>query len=246
MVAPHEAAIGEPSDPDLDEAVKLDAALPDIDWTDLPPGVESTTFMAPSGPLAMLCIGNPTDPHILLAPGVTGSKEDFILMMPGLAAAGFFVQAYDLAGQYESGPAGPENLAVPRRHYDYDLFADDMVAILQAGRGRTHVLGYSFAGTVAQVAFAKRPDLFASLTFLSCPPQPGQGFRGVSRIGWISGLASGKVGAALMIWGLHRNVTHVPPGRQRFVEHRFDHTRVAAVEDIIGLMKRAPDELALL
>jgi pimeloyl-ACP methyl ester carboxylesterase len=231
---------------ELDEAAQLDADLDDRDWTILAEGTIRSQFLAPSGALAVISIGNPAHPRVLLAPGVTGSKEDFTLMMPELAAAGYFVQAYDLAGQFESSAAGPERLSPARKHYDYDLFVDDMIAILAAGTTPVHVLGYSFAGTVAQLAYARRPDLFASITLLSAPPQPGQGFRGVKRIGWFSGLATGRVGAALMIWGLHRNVTHVPPGRQAFVDGRFALTRVAAVRDIIDLMMRAPDVRPLL
>lgn len=227
----------------LDAAAVADAAIPDLDWTVLPEGVVRSTFDAPSGPLAMISLGEPTAPRVVLAPGVTGSKEDFSLMLPGLAAAGYHVQAFDLAGQYESALAGPQNLDPPRERYDYDLFVDDLIAVLEAGRTPSHVLGYSFAGTIAQLAYVRRPELFGSLTFLSCPPEPGQGFRGVSRIGWASGLTTGRIGAALMIWGLARNVTRVPPGRQRFVEHRFDYTRREAVEDIIAMMKCAPDSL---
>ncbi len=219
----------------------MDAELLDRDWTVHPDGVQVSFFEAPSGLLAMISLGDPGNPHVLLVPGVTGSKEDFALMMPGLAAAGYFVQSYDIAGQYESSNAGPERLPVPREHYDYRLFVDDMVAILQQAPGPVHVLGYSFAGTVAQLALVLHPRLFASLTLLSCPPQPGQGFRGVSWIGWFSGLATGQIGAALMIWGLHRNFTRVPPGRLDFVDRRLEITRVAAVEDVIRLMKRAPD-----
>ena len=225
----------------VDEAMELDAALPDRDWTVLPDGALRSEFAAPSGMLAMVSMGDPSHPRIVLVPGVTGSKEDFTLMLPTLAAAGFFVQSYDLAGQYESHAAGPENLTPPRAAYDYDLFVDDLIAVLEHGSGAVHVLGYSFAGVVAQLGYLRRPDLFASLTLLSCPPEPGQSFRGVSRVGRFSGLASAKVASSLMVWGLHRNVTHVPPGRQDFVELRFDLTRMSAVEDIFGLMMKAPD-----
>ncbi len=162
-------------------------------------------------------------------------------MMPLLAAAGFRVESFDMAGQYESSAAGPENLSPPRRHYDHQLFVDDLLSVLESGTTPVHVLGYSFAGTVSQIAFAQRPELFASLTLLSCPPEPGQGFRGVKRLGPFTGLATGRVGAALMIWGVRRNFTHVPPGRLAFVRARFALTRRGAVRDIISLMKRAPD-----
>ncbi|WP_349898354.1 alpha/beta fold hydrolase [Parafrigoribacterium soli] len=224
----------------FDEVAARDANLPDIDWTVLPEGSRSIRFDAPSGSLAVVTLGDPANPAVLLAPGVTGSKEDFSLMLPELAAAGYYVVSYDLAGQYESANAGPENLRPPRSHYDYELFAGDMIALLE-WTGRAHVLGYSYAATVAQIALVRRPELFASLTLLSCPPEPGQGFRGVSRIGWFSGLANGSIGAALMIWGIKRNFTRVTPGRLRFVNLRFAVTRRQAVRDIIELMMNAPD-----
>ena len=228
------------------QAQRLDAALPDLDWTALPEGTETYWHDAPSGRLATIALGDTSAPRVVLVPGVTGSKEDFILMMPLLAEAGFRVESFDMAGQYESGAAGPENLAPPRKHYDHELFVDDMISVLGAGSAPVHVLGYSFAGTVAQLAFAERPELFASLTLLSTPPEPGQGFRGVKRLGPFTGLATGRIGAALMIWGVRKNFTHVPPGRLAFVRERFAHTRRSAVADIISLMKRAPDVRPLL
>lgn len=224
-----------------DEAARRDAELPDIDWTVLPDGARSIRFDAPSGSLAVVALGDPANPTVLLAPGVTGSKEDFSLMLPDLAAAGYHVVSYDLAGQYESADAGPERLHPPRRHYDYELFVGDMIALLEWLGGPAHVLGYSYAATVAQIALVQRPELFSSITLLSCPPEPGQGFRGVSRIGWFSGLANGRVGAALMIWGIRRNFTKVTASRLRFVNLRFGVTRRQSVRDIIELMMHAPD-----
>jgi pimeloyl-ACP methyl ester carboxylesterase len=225
----------------VDDAFILDSRIPDLDWTVLPEGVTASRFAAPSGSLATIEAGERGRPRIVLVPGVTGSKEDFILMMLPLAEAGFHVLAYDMAGQYESRDAGPENLQPPARHYDHDLFVTDLVAVLESAPGPVHVLGYSFAGTVAQLALVRRPELFLSLTLLSAPPQSGQGFRGVKRIGWISGLTTGRVGAALMIWGVTQNFVHVPAGRLAFVRERFLLTRRSSVADIISLMKRAPD-----
>jgi pimeloyl-ACP methyl ester carboxylesterase len=223
------------------DAARRDAQLPDIDWAVLPEGARGIRFEAPSGSLAVATMGDPADPAVLLAPGVTGSKEDFSLMFPDLVAAGYYVVSYDLAGQYESADAGPEHLTPPRTRYDYELFVADMIAMLEWLGGPVHVLGYSYAATVAQIALDRRPELFASITLLSCPPEPGQGFRGVSRIGWFSGLANGRVGAALMIWGIKRNFIKVTSGRLRFVNQRFALTRRQAVRDIIELMMDAPD-----
>ena len=112
--------------------------------------------------------------------------------------------------------------------------------MLEAGEP-AHVLGYSFAGTVAMLALARRPDLVRSLTLLATPPEPGNGFRGVRGFGPFSGLAGGRIGAALMIWGIRTNQNHVPPLRLEFVRMRFDYTSRRSVRDIIRLMKRAPD-----
>lgn len=230
-----------PTDDSSGPEAALDAALPDLDWTVLPAGAVRTGFDAPSGTLAMVSLGDPGHPRIVLVPGVTGSKEDFSLMLPILARGGYCAQSYDQAGQYESWDAGPSRLNPPRAHYDYDLFVEDLIAVLESSTAPAHVLGYSFAGTVAQLALVRRPELFASLTLLSCPPEPGQGFRGVKRIGWISGLTTGGIGASLMIWGIRCNFVPVPPGRLRFVLDRLKVTNHASVRDIIRMMKRAPD-----
>jgi pimeloyl-ACP methyl ester carboxylesterase len=226
----------------VDEAVLLDEAIADIDWTRLPDGAEHDVVEAPSGPLATLSMGRIGTRRVLLVPGVTGSKEDFALMLPLLAAAGYRAESFDMAGQYESASAGPP----AGWHYDHELFVRDLLFMLERDDAPVHVLGYSFAGTVAQLAYAARPELFASLTLLSCPPQPGQGFRGVKRLGRFTGLTTGRVGAALMIWGVKRNFTKVPPGRLDFVHHRFRFTNRRSVRDIISLMKRAPDLRAVL
>jgi pimeloyl-ACP methyl ester carboxylesterase len=225
----------------VDEAAKHDAEIPDFDWSVVPAGVQRGWFDVPSGRLAALLAGEPGEPRVVLVPGVTGSKEDFSLMMPLLADAGYRVESYDLAGQYESANAGPENLSPPSPRYDLDLFVNDLIAVLERGRTPAHVLGYSFAATVAQLAALRRPDLVASLTLQSPPPETGQTFRGVKRIGWISNLVNGRVGGALMIWGIQQNYTKVPPGRHAFVVSRFRLTRRSSVGDVIGLMMRTPD-----
>ena len=170
----------------IDEALARDRAIPDLDWRMFPEGTERDMFPAPSGGLARLSLGGPDRRRVVLLPGVTGSKEDFTIMFPLLADAGYRVESYDLAGQFESHAAGPENLSPPRARYDYRLYLDDLFAVLESGPVPAHVLGYSFAGLVAQLALAERPELFASLTLLSTPPAAGQVFRGVKRIGWLS------------------------------------------------------------
>lgn len=174
-----------------------------------------------------------------------GSKEDFSLMLPELSSAGYFAFSYDLAGQYESAGAGPEQLHPPRSRYDYDLFVDDLIAVLTL-YGRAHVVGYSFAGVVVQLTALRRPDLFRSMTLLGCPPRGGQSFRGVSRIGWLAPLVGDRISADLIVWGVRRNIIGAPAGRMKLVNRRFTVTRRDSTRDMVRLMRHAPDLRAAL
>lgn len=228
----------------IDDARERDRSIPDLDWRVFPDGTEYDVFTAPSGGLARRALGDVGRERVLLLPGVTGSKEDFTLMFPLLADAGYRVESYDLAGQYESHAAGPENLHPPRAMYDYRLFIDDLIAVVESGSAPVHVLGYSFAGLVTQLALAERPELFASLTLLSTPPASGQVFRGVKRIGWLSSHLTPRQAAGLLIWGVSNNLNKVPPRRFAFVKSRFDLTRRQSVDDIAAAAMRTPDVAA--
>ncbi|HWD62628.1 MAG TPA: alpha/beta hydrolase [Humibacter sp.] len=217
-------------------AIAKDASIGEVDWAQPPPGTIVGRFAAPSGSLATWAMGDPSNPRVVLVPGVTGSKEDFALLGPILVEGGYSVLSYDLAGQYESADAAPG----PTGHYDYDLFVNDLIAVLESG-APAHLLGYSFAGSVAQLVAVRRPDLVRSLTLLTAPPLPGQTFRGVRMIGWISSLTSAHQGAGLMIWGIVTNKNKVGPARLEFVRSRFESTSRQSVDDIIALMRRTPD-----
>ncbi len=165
-------------------------------------------------------LGDPDAPRVVLVSGVAGSKEDFILLFPLFAAAGYRVESFDIAGHYGSVGAGPQNLDPPREHYDYPLFVDDLIAILEDGATPAHVLGYSFAGLVAELALVQRPDLFASLTLMAAPPATGQVFRGVKHIGPISDMPPHRA-AGLILWGIRYNLNRTPPLRIAFVRERM-------------------------
>lgn len=238
-------AVPDPRSLTTEHARRLDEAIGPTAWDSPPPGVERTAFRVPSGELAALVAGDPDAPRIVLVPGATGSKEDFVLMIPLLAQAGYRVEAIDLAGQYESAAAGPERLQPPRRRYDLDLFVDDLIAVLRAGRTPAHLLGYSFAGIVAQTVAAREPELVASLTLLTVPPVSGHVFRKAT--GYRGGLmlASFVVGArgsaGILSWGIRTNKNGVDDYRYRFVMDRLQVTRYDSVVDIFRLMSRAPD-----
>lgn len=224
----------------IDNARELDRAIQDIDWHVFPEGTELDMFDAPSGRLARVRLGDPDAPRVVLVSGVAGSKEDFILLFPLFAAAGYLVESYDLAGHYASVDAGPQNLDPPRDAYDYRLFIDDLVAILEDGSRPAHVLGYSFAGLVAELAMVERPDLFASLTLMSAPPATGQVFRGMKHIGPISDMPPHRA-AGLILWGIRYNLNRTPPMRIAFVRERLAITPRPVIDDIVGLMMTMPD-----
>ncbi|GLI26287.1 alpha/beta hydrolase [Agromyces rhizosphaerae] len=223
------------------DAARRDAALGPIDWAHVPPEFERDAVVAPSGRLARIAIGPATGERVVLVPGMTGSKEDFLLMMPLLADAGYRVEAFDMAGQYESGEAGPEHLDPPERRYSLQLFVDDLVAVLETGAAPAHVLGYSYAGTVAADAALRRPDLFASLTLLSAPPLAGRALRGFKVLGPLSPFVPARSLGPVFIAALRLNVNRAPADRARFVADRFRQTRASSVGDILALMQRIPD-----
>ncbi|WP_353808950.1 alpha/beta fold hydrolase [Agromyces sp. SYSU T00194] len=222
-------------------AARRDAAIGPTDWARVPQRFVRDTVHAPSGPLARIALGPATAQRVLLVPGMTGSKEDFLLMMPLLADAGYRVEAFDMAGQYESWEAGPERLDPPERRYSRRLFVDDLLAVLETGATPAHVLGYSYAGTVAADAALRRPAAFASLTLLSAPPFAGQALRGFKVLGPLSPLVPGRALGPVFVAALRLNVHRAPADRARFVTDRFRLTRVSSVGDILALMKRTPD-----
>jgi pimeloyl-ACP methyl ester carboxylesterase len=224
----------------IDDALALDRAIPDVDWHVFPPGTIHDVFDAPSGGLARVRLGAPDAPRVVLVSGVAGSKEDFILLFPLFAAAGYLVESYDIAGHYGSVGAGPANLDPPREHYDYRLFVDDLIAILEDGRTPAHVLGYSFAGLLAELALVERPDLFASLTLMAAPPATGQVFQGVKHIGPISDMPPRRA-AGLILWGIRYNLNRTPPMRIAFVRERMAVTGRPVIDDVVGLMMTMPD-----
>lgn len=218
-------------------AIELDALLGSVDWAEPDPRAVPFRFEAPSGSLAAWSLGDPTDPRVVLVPGATGSKEDFLLLAPPLVDAGYFVQSFDLAGQYESHGAGP---SPETGRWDYPLYVADLIAFLEAGEP-AHVLGYSFAGVVAQLVLASRPELIRSLTLLTAPPLTGNVFRGVKVVGPLSRFIGPHQGAGLMIWGITTNKNGVDDNRLSFVRDRLNITRRESVDDIIALMMDVPD-----
>src|SRR5438093_11764320 len=114
----------------------------------LDPEVSRQSVTAAYGPLSALA-GQPPDgverrAPVLLVPGYTGSKEDFLPILGPLARAGHRTVAIDLRGQHESG--GPDDPAA----YTIAALAKDVADVLAGLGAPAHLVGHSFGGLVCR------------------------------------------------------------------------------------------------
>jgi pimeloyl-ACP methyl ester carboxylesterase len=139
-------------------------------FLELPDGARATTVATPRGPLAALVADGAAGgterakAPVLLVPGYTGSKEDFLAVLAPIAAAGHRVVAIDLRGQFES--AGDEDPTA----YDVKALAEDVLAVLATLDRPAHLVGHSFGGLVARAAALADPAGLRSLTLMSSGP----------------------------------------------------------------------------
>jgi pimeloyl-ACP methyl ester carboxylesterase len=139
-------------------------------FLDLPDGVRATRLRTPRGELAGLVAG-PKDVRpasaapVLLVPGFTGSKEDFIAVLAPIAAAGHRVVAIDQRGQFESPGEDTDPSA-----YDVKSLAEDVLALVATRGAPVHLLGHSFGGLVARAAALADPHSVRSLVLLDSGP----------------------------------------------------------------------------
>jgi pimeloyl-ACP methyl ester carboxylesterase len=137
---------------------------------DLPENVTSRRLETARGSFAVLDAAPvPPAPPLgtaLLVPGFTGSKEDFLDLLPPLTEAGFRVVAVDGRGQHESG--GPrDEAAYAQAELAADVLAQTTALTEAYGPGPLHVLGHSLGGHVVRAAaITGRPD-WTSLTLMS-------------------------------------------------------------------------------
>ncbi|MYW67371.1 alpha/beta fold hydrolase [Streptomyces sp. SID8379] len=135
-----------------------------------PPGTRAHRLATARGEFAALTgepeSGRPVRGTVLLLPGFTGSKEDFIALHGPLGAAGYRTVAVDGRGQYESG--GPKDDETP---YAQGELARDVLAQAAAlDVPEVHLLGHSLGGLVARAAVIADPGPFASLTLMASGP----------------------------------------------------------------------------
>jgi pimeloyl-ACP methyl ester carboxylesterase len=99
----------------------------------------------------------------LLVHGFTGSKEDFIHLLPALAERGWHAVAIDQRGCYQTSGSDDE------LDYTLENFSLDLLEIIASFNKPIHLLGHSFGGLVAQAAAIAGANL-ASLTLFCSGP----------------------------------------------------------------------------
>jgi pimeloyl-ACP methyl ester carboxylesterase len=199
---------------------------------ELPPGVtKSFELGGLHGDVAMLsatAIG-PSKGRVLLIPGWTGSKEDFLPLLPLLAAAGYDATAYDQAGQYESDPGDD---------YSLESYARGALRLAQIEGSRTHLMGHSFGGLVAQHAAMLDPGQVLSLSLLCSGP----GALGDSATRPLSRVvdAIGKV-PLLQLHEMRERGVKRPAQITAFLAKRFTSNDPRSLRAMTQLLITAPD-----
>lgn len=211
---------------------------------DLDPLVRPERVTAASGDLAALVATPPERvarrPAVLAVPGYTGSKEDFLHLLPLLARAGHPTTAIDLRGQYESG--GPEDVSA----YSIDALGKDVASLLGDGEPR-HIVAHSFGGLVCREAvLSGAPAL--SLTLLSSGPGSLGGTRGalidLMRPLLVEGGVPAVWAASEAIEAADPNATERPPAVREFLRRRFLASPTAALLGMGAELISAPDRVA--
>ena len=200
---------------------------------DLPPGVEVVQLETGRGTFAAHR-AHATDPvgHVLLIPGWTGSKEDFTPILPLLAAAGLDVTTYDQRGQYETR-------GLPGDDYSLAGFAADAVAVRATStHERSHLLGHSFGGLVAQQAAVSDTAIWQTLSLLCTGPgalgdTPTRPLRRIVS-------AIGKV-PLLQLHEMREQGIRRPAQITRFLARRFTSNAPASLKAMTQHLIDAPD-----
>jgi pimeloyl-ACP methyl ester carboxylesterase len=178
---------------------------------------------------------------VLLVPGFTGSKEDYIAILAPLAALGWRVAAMDLPGQ--GGAAG----LGPRGSHTVATLAAAVLDVTDwfSPHRPVHLVGHSMGGLVTREALLRRPDRLASWT----PVCSGTGAIPESAHASLIGLQA-ALGAVPIeqIWiqkeAQDRAGGWDPPSQEvaDFCARRFITNDPAALADFAEILMTAPDQ----
>lgn len=222
----------------------------------LPPGVRRVNIQTTRGTFAALeALPGASVPErrpALLVPGFTGSKEDFIAVLPALAASGRRVIAIDQRGQYET--PGPDDPAA----YTCRELGRDIVALLDAlapsrstssvdddaEPDRVHLVGHSFGGLVGREVVITQPHRLASITLMSSGPAAIDGPSAERAKALIDALTRFELG---QIWDAYLGPEAVADGRPAeivgFLRTRMLSNSPTGLSGMAGELIGSPDQV---
>jgi pimeloyl-ACP methyl ester carboxylesterase len=219
-------------------------------FVDLPAGACVERWQVRGSERAVMHLGlEASTDWVVLVPGFTGSKEDFIAVLPLLAEAGVGALAFDQLGQYQS--AGSDDPG----DYEVDLLAADLSDVIAEAvrrRGRQegpHLVGHSFGGVVAQAAVADGGLRPSSLTLLCTGPGalPEDRWEGLPSL--VDALDQHDLAT---IWRIMRemeeaeDVVPPPPAVAAFLEQRWHANHPVQLRQVAQHLMRDPDRVARL
>lgn len=177
---------------------------------------------------------------VLLVPGFTGSKEDFLAILEPLAAFGWRVAAMDLPGQGGAPALGARGSHTAR------TLADSVAAVAQwfAPGRRVHLVGHSMGGLITRELVLSDAGSLASWTAMSSGPAsiPAHGHTALLQLE--AALASAPIEA---VWAAKEAMDRAsgwdPPSQEvaDFCAQRFLTNDVAALSDCAEILMTAPD-----
>lgn len=112
--------------------------------------------------------GDPASPLVLLLHGFAVSRHLYDAQVPALAEAGFFAVAPDQRGYSAGARPDPADVA----QYDIERVIEDaldIVAAVEHGARRFHLVGHDWGGSLAWEIAGRHPERLGSLTMLSRP-----------------------------------------------------------------------------
>lgn len=188
----------------------------------LPPGVEQKTITTQNGPVAALR-ARPRNRRngpvtALMVSGFFGTKEDFRIVLPMLAEAGYDAWAYDYPGQLGQAPDSH-----PGR-YTISYLAGQLRQIIGAvSHGEpVHVVGHCLGGFVAREAVLAEPGVASTITLLACGPS----MREPKHRAMLSGLAAmHSNGGAISLWPLVKRLL----AEDDHIMREFWHAKLATM-----------------